>query len=189
MFDAGTIEDAQTRLLGRIAEQDQRAVAELYDQLAGVLYSLAARILGDAHEAEEAIQDVFVQIWQKAEKFDRTLGTPLHWALSITRHRCIDRLRSRQRRHRAVEAFEVETAVRTETRSSHVGLMGEDELQAIHNAFDELSTEERQAIELAFFQGFSHGEIADVLEQPLGTIKARIRRGMMKLRGSLEGHL
>lgn len=183
-------EESQARLLHRIAEQDQRALAEFYDQLAGILFSTAVRILGDPSEAEEVIQDVFVQIWQKASIFDRALGTPIHWALSITRNRSIDRLRSRQRRSRAIEALENVTEIETTPSASlNRALMSDDELTAIRTAVKELATEERQAIELAFFKGLSHVEIAEALEQPLGTVKARIRRGMIKLRGSLEAYL
>lgn len=189
MLDAETIEESQARLLHRIAEQDQQALAALYDQLAGVLFSTTVRILSDPAEAEEVIQDVFVQIWQKASLFDRALGTPLHWTLSITRNRAIDRLRSRQRRSRVTEALENTAVIETALASPNPALMSEDELLAIRAAVKELGADERQAIELAFFTGLSHGEIAEQLEQPLGTIKARIRRGMLKLRDRLEARL
>src|SRR6266702_101514 len=81
-----------------LAAQDRQALAEFYDQTAAVLFATAVRILGDAHEAEEVVQDVFVQIWNKAATFDVALGAPFHWTLSITRNRCIDRLRTRRRR-------------------------------------------------------------------------------------------
>src|ERR1044071_7525955 len=100
MLDRNTTEELQTELLRLIATQDQQALAQFYDQTAGVLFSTAVRILGDAHEAEEVIQDVFVQIWNKAGTFEPALGAPFHWALGIVRHRCIDRLRARQRRGR-----------------------------------------------------------------------------------------
>src|SRR5712671_3952219 len=103
MLDPQSVEESQAQLLRRVAAQDRQALAEFYDQVAGVLFSTSARILGDAHEAEEVIQDVFVQIWEKAATFDATLGAPFHWALGITRNRSIDRLRSRQRRSRLIE--------------------------------------------------------------------------------------
>src|SRR5262245_1494956 len=110
MLDRQSGEDSQAKLLGRIAARDRAAVAELYDEVAGLLFSTAHRILGDAPEAEEVIQDVFVQIWDKAATFDPALGTPLHWALSITRNRSIDRLRGRQRRQRLLDEFQEEAA-------------------------------------------------------------------------------
>src|ERR1043166_10144366 len=106
MFEKQTGEeaqDAQRQLLQRIAARDLEALSEFYDQTAGSLFSVAVRILGDTGEAEEVIQDVFVQIWEKAAVFDATLGSAFHWVVSIARHRSIDRLRSRQRRARLVE--------------------------------------------------------------------------------------
>src|SRR2546425_3324456 len=110
MVDRQTAEEPQAELLRRIAAQDREALAEFYHQIAGVLFSTAVRILGDAHEAEEVIQDVFVQIWNKAGTFDAALGAPFHWALGITRNRCIDRLRARQRRNRVVAEMSAETS-------------------------------------------------------------------------------
>src|SRR5690349_10642667 len=111
MLDPQKAEESQAQLLRRIVAQDRDALAEFYDQAAGLLYSTAVRVLGDAHEAEEVIQDVFVQIWDKAGTFEPTLGTALHWALGITRNRAIDRLRARQRRFRLMNDFEQSGAV------------------------------------------------------------------------------
>src|SRR5262249_3318754 len=158
-----------------------------YDQAAGMLFSTAARILGDIHEAEEVIQDVFVQIWDKAATFDPVLGTPLHWALSITRNRCIDRLRSRQRRARLLDEFQSEAAPAQDDCPPSAGLT-EEELRAVRSAVGGLPHEQRRAIEMAFFGGLTHHEIAEALREPLGTIKARIRRGMLKLREDLQSY-
>jgi RNA polymerase sigma-70 factor (ECF subfamily) len=186
MLERQTAEEPQALLLRRIATQDQQALSEFYDQTAGPLYSVAVRILGDPAEAEEAIQDVFVQIWEKAGAFDATLGAPFHWALTITRHRSIDRLRARLRRARLVEDLQ-ETAVDppVETAPAQQCLPAE-EAATVRSALSNLSPEQRQAIEMAFFGGLTHIEIAEALREPLGTIKARIRRGMLKLRESLQ---
>src|SRR5215475_12335773 len=101
-------ETVQAQLLCRIAQEDRNALAEFYDQAAGILFSTAVRILGDPQEAEEVIQDVFVQIWEKAAVFDPAVGSALGWATSITRHGSIDRLRSRQRRGRLAVELEQE---------------------------------------------------------------------------------
>ena len=126
-----------------------------------------------------------MQIWDKAATFDPEMGAPFHWALSITRNRCIDRLRSRQRRARLMSELEQasESSTSEESRQS---LMGEDELAAVRSAVGGLPLEQRQAIEMAFFGGLTHQQIAEALNVPLGTIKARIRRGMLKLRDALE---
>lgn len=185
-----TAEESQAQLLRRIAAQDREALAEFYDQTAGALFSVALRIIGDPQEAEEIIQDVFVQIWEKAATFDPLIGVPFHWAISITRNRSIDRLRSRQRRSRVI--MEVEDFEASESAISAAPLqpqLTEQELTAVRSAVKLLPTEQRQAIELAFFRGMTHPEIAEALNEPLGTIKARIRRGMLKLKDSLQAYL
>ena len=186
MLEGQRTEDSQAQLLRRIAAREVEALAEFYEQTAGVLFSLAVHILGDASEAEEAIQDVFVQIWEKATSFDAALGAPMHWALTITRHRSIDHLRSRYRRARLLE--EAASALPDPVEDSATASAGltSDELVAVRAALDSLPAEQRKAIELAFFKGLSHPEIAEALEEPLGTIKARIRRGMLKLRDQLQ---
>src|SRR6516164_2852599 len=103
MLENKAIAESQADLLHRVAARDLSALEDFYDQTSTPLFSVALRILGDAAEAEEVIQDVFVQIWEKAPTFDATLGAPFHWALSITRHRSIDRVRARQRRARLVD--------------------------------------------------------------------------------------
>jgi RNA polymerase sigma-70 factor (ECF subfamily) len=187
MLDRETAEDFQAHLLRRIAAQDRQALADFYDKTAGMLYSVSFRILGDAHEAEEVIQDVFVQIWKNAASFDGSLGAAFSWALGITRNRSIDRLRSRQRRERLTNELRETSAVDYAPPTlSADATSGEDERQAIRSAVGGLPNDQRQAIELAFFAGLTHSEIAVALNQPLGTVKARIRRGMLKLRETLE---
>lgn len=181
------------QLLRRIAEQDHQAVGEFYDQVAGILFSTAVRILRDTHDAEEIVQEVFIQIWGKARDFDPAKGTAIHWTLAITRHRCLDRLRSRQRRSRLVEEMTGMTAVTESTgaESMHPSsrLLSGEEITAVRAAVAELPPEQRTAIEMAFFSGLSHADIAESLGEPLGTVKARIRRGMMKLRDHLKSYL
>jgi RNA polymerase sigma-70 factor (ECF subfamily) len=189
MLDQRTAEESQARLLHRIAAQDRQALAEFYDQTAAVLFSTAVRILGDAHEAEEVVQDVFVQIWNKAATFDETLGAPFHWALGITRNRSIDRLRARQRRGRVLEELTEETAnYPVVPLPQNEFALSEEELTTVRSAVKSLPPDQRQAIEMAFFGGLTHAEIADALSEPLGTVKARIRRGMLKLRESLQAY-
>jgi len=187
MLDKST-EETQTQLLRRVAARDRQALGGFYDQVAGVLFSTATRILGDQQEAEEVIQDVFVQIWEKAPMFDIVLGTPFHWAVGITRNRAIDRLRSRQRRARVIEGLKEEMASGMEPYvSAAVPSLDTEHVSLIRNAVGNLPPDQRQAIEMAFFSGLTHAEIADKLSEPLGTVKARIRRGMLKLRESLQG--
>ena len=190
MVDPVTAADTQAQLLRRIAAQDREALAEFYDQTAGVIYSTVLRMLGDASETEEVVQDVFVQIWTKAGSYDAKLGKPFHWALGIARNRSIDRLRSRQRRNKVFQETteEVFAAAAAPEVDSPV-VLGADEAGAVQSAVKILPPDQRQAIELAFFGGLTHAEIAETLGEPLGTVKARIRRGMLKLRESLSAYL
>jgi len=190
MSDRQSTEESQAQLLRRIAGQDRQALAEFYDQTAGTLFSTAVRILGDTHEAEEVIQDAFLQIWGRAATFDAALGAPFYWALSITRNRAIDRLRARQRRVRlADELQETTSAGSPPFAPPFPSALNEEDLAAVRSAVRGLPGEQRQAIEMAFFTGMTHVEIAEALQEPLGTIKARIRRGMLKLRESLQAYL
>jgi len=180
-------EESQAELLRRIATGDGGAFGEFYDQTARPLFSIAFRMLGSGSEAEEVIQDVFVQIWTNADKFDAAKGRAFHWALSLTRNRCIDRLRARQRRSRVMIDLPDEPMIEqvAEPAPAEVPLV-ENDIAVILAAVISLPKDQRQAIEMAFFNGLTHMEIADSLNEPLGTIKARIRRGMMKLREALQ---
>jgi RNA polymerase sigma-70 factor (ECF subfamily) len=170
-------------LLRRVAMRDRVAFAQLYDRLSGVLYSTAIRILNDNREAEDVLQEVFLQIWEKAGSYDPSLGRPFSWVLTLTRNRAIDRLRSLRRRYEFI-AEATETAVTTHlNRQQDAGeIYDRDQSQMIRRALEGLPLEQRQAIEMAFLGGMTQTEISDQLGQPLGTIKARIRRGVMRLR-------
>lgn len=185
MLEQQATAEAQARLLDRIAGRDLEALEQFYDQTSTPLFSVALRILGDPAEAEEVIQDVFVQIWEKACSFEAALGSAFHWALSITRHRAIDRLRARQRRARLKEDFQQSGLADPPEGTPATGLRSDD-VSLIQAALQNLPTDQRQAIELAFFGGKTHAEIATQLGEPVGTIKARIRRGMLKMRDCLQ---
>jgi RNA polymerase sigma-70 factor (ECF subfamily) len=185
MLEGQTAEESQAQLLNRVAARDMQALADFYDQTAAPLFSVAVRILGDPNEAEEVVQDVFVQIWDKAASFNATLGSAIHWALSITRHRSIDRLRARQRRARVLDELQ-NTAPVDFPPAASPSQVDTDEAALIRTALDRLPSDQKQAILMAFFEGKTHLEIAEALHEPLGTIKARIRRGMLKLRDGLQ---
>ncbi len=180
------------RLLHRVAAHDEPAFARLYDILARPLFSVALRILQDPSAAEEVVQDAFTQIWERAGTYDPQSGKPLTWALVLTRNRAIDRLRSRQRFNRLVESYmELGPAALTETRPGSGGeLVARESVDTVRRALIELPADQRQAIELAFFLGLTQSEIAAQQSLPLGTVKARIRRGLLFLRARMErdGH-
>jgi len=186
MLEPQATAEAQAHLLHRIAARDLDALEEFYDQTSTPFFSVALRILGDPAEAEEVIQDVFVQIWEKAPLFDATLGSPFHWALSITRHRAIDRVRARQRRARLIDDVQATGSLGDASVPNAVPVLGSDDAAIIRSVLSSLPSDQRQAIEMAFFAGKTHLEIAQELGAPVGTIKARIRRGMLKMRESLQ---
>lgn len=190
MLDRRTTEPTDGELLRRIALRDHAALGELYDRVAGVLFATAIHILGDRREAEEVVQDVFLQVWNKAATFDGALGTAFHWTIGITRNRCIDYLRSRQRRSRLLdEAIQEAGGEAPASATTASKPLSAEELAAVRRAVEGLPPDQHQAIAMAFFGGMTHQEIADKLKEPLGTIKARIRRGMLKLRDSLEAYV
>lgn len=178
---------ALARLLWRIAEKDKTALDDLYDQVAAALFSTSVRILNDPHEAEEVIQDVFVEIWNKASAFDATLGRAFHWVMRIARNRSIDRIRSRRRRAQMLDQLqEFAPTDSAHDAAAPATSLGADELAGIRAAVKSLPSDQRRALEMAFFGGQTHAEIAQSTGDPLGTVKARIRRGMVKLRDTLQ---
>lgn len=174
-------------VIRRIRAGDRAAFLEVYDRYAPLLLSVAARVLGDRREAEDVLQDVFTQIWHKSSGYDAELGSLSSWAVTLTRNKAIDRIRASTRRRRLMEeiAISAETAADAPMPSANEVLHGRERAQHIRAALADLSADQRQVIELAFFAGLSQSEIAARLEQPLGTIKARIRRGMLRLREQL----
>ncbi|MBC8001275.1 MAG: sigma-70 family RNA polymerase sigma factor [Opitutaceae bacterium] len=185
------LEASDAEILGRVARGDVEAFGQFYDRHSTVLFSLAVKILRDHHEAEEALQEAMTLIWERAASYDAALGQPLSWAVTITRNKSIDRLRSTQRKSRLL----TEAAPEIESRMVHSTVSGPgvaingEAATTMREALGRLPAEQRQAIEMAFFGGLTHSEIATQLGHPLGTAKARIRRGMMSLRDSLEGRL
>ncbi len=180
--------DAEIALLRRVAEGDRQSFAELYDRFSGVLFSIANRVLNNQEAAEDVLQDVFVQIWEKAPLYDPSRGKPMTWAVTLTRNKAIDRLRSTVRRARLQDEVqrEAETFEQFDDRSSFDEVASGETGQLVRAAVQKLTKDQREAIELAFFSSLTQTEIAERLNEPLGTIKARIRRGMMRLRDLLE---
>jgi RNA polymerase sigma-70 factor (ECF subfamily) len=180
-----TTDDAQ--LLQRIGQHDRQAFSRLYDHYGGVLYSAILRVLNDPNEAADVLRDVFLQIWDRAAGYDPVLGKPFNWVLTLARNKAVDRLHSLKRRYSFIE--EITHEMETEHLAVAVGpaqVFTREQAALIRSAVTELPLEQRQAIEMAFLGGLTQNEIAAALHQPVGTIKARIRRGMLKLRDSLR---
>lgn len=172
----------------RVAQKDQAALGELYDRFAGVLFSVAVRIVRDQWQAQEVLQDVFLQIWERAADFNPLAGRPITWATVITRNKSIDLLRKQKRHTEFLEKLHGEetVAARHENTSARESAVSREMTEVTVQALRELGEDQRCAIELAYFGGLTQAEIASKLGQPLGTIKARIRRGMLHLRTRLE---
>ena len=180
---------ADERLVGRIAKGDGDALAELYDRQIRLVFSLACRIVERPTEAEEIAQDVFTYVWKKAADFDRRRGTVTAWLLVMTRSRSLDPLRSRGARP---DAFQPGTAhllaqVPGNAEDQERRLLAAADIERLRTALSALPQGEREPIELAYYGGLSQTEIAERLRQPLGTVKTRVRNGLLRLRSALDG--
>ena len=173
----------------RIAEGDAESFAAFYDRYETLLYSIALRILHTESEAEDVVQDAAVLIWERAPLYQASQGKPGSWAIAVVRNKAIDRLRSSRRRGDLMERATEEFAVMESAQASEGAGWSGDSAGLVRKGLVGLPLEQRQAIELAFFGGLSQSEIAEKLREPLGTIKARIRRGMLAMRDALEGAL
>jgi RNA polymerase sigma-70 factor (ECF subfamily) len=177
--------EADRALIERIESRDAEALALLYDRHAGRLMGLAHRILGDTGEAEEVLQEVYLHVWRAAATFDPSRGPVLAWLLVATRSRSIDRLRSR-RTGRSAGTRSLEEAPEPASREDVEADAASHEWEAQCRAvIAELPEDQRRALELAYFDGLTHQEIAARTATPLGTVKTRVRLGLMKLRERL----
>jgi len=183
-------EDA--RLLGRIAQGDKDALAALYDRFSRPLYATALRVVNDPAEAQDIVHDTFVALWEKAGTFEAERGNAFAWALTLVRNRAIDRVRMRRRRSELLTAsapsdlgYDENTSGPLADDSAALG----DEAHAVRAAVAALPPDQKRALELAFFGGLTQQQIAEKLSEPLGTVKARIRRALLKLRDSLARRL
>jgi RNA polymerase sigma-70 factor, ECF subfamily len=178
---------ADQAALARMARGEGDAVAELYDRHARPIYSLALRILGDSTEAEDIVQEVFSQAWRQASRYSTSRGAVAAWLLTLARSRAIDRLRARRARPVGVSDDRVTDQLVDAGPPVDSLVLSSEQVARVRAALDELPLLQRAAIELAYFEGLTHAEIADRLEQPLGTVKTRIRLAMLKLRDVLAG--
>jgi RNA polymerase sigma-70 factor, ECF subfamily len=187
MAEDDLAEQQEREWIRRMASKDANALDAFYSRYNRLAFSLVFRIVGNREDAEDVLTDVFWQVWQQSSRYDGSRGKPVAWLLTIARSRAIDRLRSRGRhevttddpdKHKDPPApAEPDPFVQTDMR------------QAVHDALQSLPEQQRIALEMAYFQGMTHTEIAAALGQPLGTVKDRIRTGMMHLRKRLRPYL
>ena len=176
------------RALQRVTAGDAGGLGALYDRHGRAVYSLALRILGDEGDAEEVTQDVFAQAWRRAAQYDESRGTVVAWLLVMARTRAIDRLRARkvrpEGRVRDDDGLTLQQLPATALDAASE-MLAVERGQRVRHALESLPFLQRMAIELAYFEGLSQREIAERLEQPLGTVKTRMRLGLLKLRDAL----
>ena len=166
---------ASSLLLQKLAKGDKAALADFYDAYAGLVNGLALRILRDVAEAEDVVQEVFLQAWRQADRYDPRRGSPEAWLCTMARTRALDRLRRRAARREDVP----------EAAPAPAFVPRNEEALAVRKALETLTGDQRRAVELAYYGGMTQSEIAEALGEPLGTIKTRIRTAMLRLREAL----
>lgn len=179
-------------LVSRLVARETAALGEAYDRYGRAVYAVALRVLRQPGEAEEVVQDTFKALWQHATALQEREGNVLGWLVTTARRAAIDLWRKRQRRIPSavnLSAEAVDAASATAAVEDHAGLALErgERAERVRAALAVLPAEQAEILRLAFFSGWSHQEIADRLELPLGTVKSRVRYGLQKLQSSLEG--
>ncbi len=176
---------ADRAVLARMARGDQSALAELYDRRARLVYSLALRILQNDADAEDIVQEVFAQVWAQAGRYEADRGAVAAWMLTMARSRAIDRLRVKRARLETGGQAHAAEQVADTAPAQDLQLLSTEEIAQLRAALNELPAAQRTTLELAYYEGLSHAEIAARLSEPLGTVKTRIRQAVIKLRESL----
>ena len=173
--------------MARLADGDSAALEEIYQATRVKLFGICLRILGDTKEAEDALQDVYINLWQRADRYDPTRASPISWLATFARNRAIDRLRTGKVRGGAVPVEEAAPLADQAPLAEALLIDAENSAQ-IHQCLGALDDRTQTHIRSAFFDGCTYAELAERAEVPLGTMKSWIRRGLMKLRACLEAH-
>lgn len=174
-------------LLRQIAAGNQEALAELYDQTSRTVFGLTLRMLNDRGAAEEVTLDAYLQVWRQARVFDAERGRPMTWLLTIARNKAIDRLRSATWKRHEQAPMEEAAPVAADAESPEEAVTSAETRRQVRDALAQLKPEQRELIEIAYYGGLTQQQIADKLGLPLGTVKTRMRTGMLNLRELLSG--
>jgi RNA polymerase sigma-70 factor, ECF subfamily len=173
-------------LVHRLLQRDVSAFEELYDRHSRIVYALVLRILQQASTAEEVVQDIFLQLWRNAAQYDGSRGPFVPWLLTLARNRALDQLRLKSERQRRREDQTEELPPVTTVPDFEGSLDEKRRAMRVRELMASLNPQQKRAIELAYFEGLSHSEIANALEEPLGTVKSWIRNGLLRLRDGLR---
>ncbi len=172
---------SDSELVQQVISGEQSALMDLYSRYGKAVYSMAMSVLGQSYQAEEVTQDIFLKVWHRAEQWDERKGQFIHWLLAVTRNAAIDRARKEARRSPRAQ-IPLDLIAEALGRPSHVSDPNWENGHLLRTLLDQIPPEQQVVIELVYFQGLTHSELADQLKLPLGTVKTRVRLGMEKLR-------
>ena len=171
-------------LISRVARGDSGAFEALYDELSSAVFGLARRVVRDPARAEDVTQEVFLEVWRKAARYDRTLGTPRTWMMTIAHRRAVDAVRRSESQKRRDNRGAPDEVVHDEPGDA---VIRDEEHGAVRGCLDTLTELQLESVRLAYFNGYTYNEVAALLDKPLPTIKTRMRDGLIRLRDCLEG--
>ena len=169
-------------LIQRMGTGDTMAFSTFQRRHIGIIYSTAHRVLNNETDAEDVAQEVLFMLWEKSPMYDVSRGKPVTWLVTMTRNKAIDRLRSLQRRLRLQDEVRLENPESIDTRTPSQSLRATEKNELVRTAVMKLNPDQREVIEMLYFSGLSQQEISDRIDKPLSTVKARIHRGMVRLR-------
>jgi len=172
-------------LVSRVARGDASAFEALYDELSSAVFGLARRVVRDPARAEDVTQEVFLEVWRKAGRFDSALGRAKTWVMTIAHRRAVDAVRRNESQKRQDERTAPEQVSHDEPADS---LIAAEEQGAVRECLETLTDLQLESVRLAYFNGYTYSEVATLLDKPLPTIKTRMRDGLIRLRDCLEGH-
>ena len=185
--DSAAANDPQLALIQRVGRGDQAAFADLYDSIAPLVHGVVLKVVRDPSQAEEVVQEVFVELWRVAPRFDPARGTVTSWVATIAHRRAVDRVRSEQAARNRVERESTRVERPHDDVADNVVAVDQSQFdrRRVRRALDRLTSMQREAVELAYFSGYTYREVAVLLDVPEGTVKTRIRDGMIRLRDEL----
>lgn len=181
--------EEEIRWLQAVANGDRQSFRKLHERFRAILSFTIFKVLGNHEDTEDVLQEVFAKIWKKAHLFDFERGKPLTWATTMARNRAIDRYRSKQRRSSLGERYgnQVDVELDRSSNATEQDVLRNETSEVLRSAVLELTPDQREAIDLAYFRGLTQSEVAEKIGQPLGTVKARIRRGIERLEQKVRG--